>query len=213
MSENAVLSAAIGAAMTVIGWRAVRVHSEARLPDTSYRNDAVSRLVLVADARGRLPDPRPASDGRFRPFVVAVGTRSSWSALSRSMERRVADAAVDADQPFPDLIQSLDRLLRAASSPPDRASLLAALREREQEARRFTDLTRREQQVLGAMVVGRSAAEIATKDQVSMTTVRSHIRAVLTKIGVSSQLAAVALTHRSCGEQTVVEQMRRFHQF
>jgi DNA-binding NarL/FixJ family response regulator len=43
------------------------------------------------------------------------------------------------------------------------------------------------------MMEGRAAAEIATTLVVSLTTVRSHIRSILRKLNVNSQLAAVAL--------------------
>jgi hypothetical protein len=47
--------------------------------------------------------------------------------------------------------------------------------------------------VLSAMIEGRTAEEIADQHFVALTTVRSQIRAVLQKLGVRSQLAAVAI--------------------
>lgn len=58
---------------------------------------------------------------------------------------------------------------------------------------RFDRLTRREALVLGALIDGFSAEEIAATHFVALPTVRSQIRAVLQKLGVRSQLAAVAL--------------------
>jgi two-component system nitrate/nitrite response regulator NarL len=60
----------------------------------------------------------------------------------------------------------------------------------------FERLTLRERCVLGALVDGMSAEEIAEAHFVSLTTVRSQIRAVLQKLGVRSQLAAVAHANR-----------------
>jgi DNA-binding NarL/FixJ family response regulator len=57
----------------------------------------------------------------------------------------------------------------------------------------FERLTQREAIVLGALVDGLTADEIAGAHFVALTTVRSQIRAVLHKLGVRSQLAAVAL--------------------
>ncbi|MGH9920840.1 MAG: helix-turn-helix domain-containing protein, partial [Nitrososphaerales archaeon] len=54
-------------------------------------------------------------------------------------------------------------------------------------------LTPSERRVLFQMMEGRSAADIAACLVVSVTTVRSHIRSVLRKLNVNSQLAAVAL--------------------
>ena len=44
---------------------------------------------------------------------------------------------------------------------------------------------------------GASAEEIAKASFVSMATVRSQIRSILEKLGVHSQVAAVALAHRA----------------
>ena len=60
----------------------------------------------------------------------------------------------------------------------------------------FERLTARERDVLAALVDGLSAEEIAEAQFVALTTVRSQIRAVLQKLGVRSQLAAVAQANR-----------------
>ena len=60
----------------------------------------------------------------------------------------------------------------------------------------FEQLTQRERRVLAALVDGMSAEEIADAHYVALTTVRSQIRAVLQKLGVRSQLAAVAYANR-----------------
>ena len=45
------------------------------------------------------------------------------------------------------------------------------------------------------MMEGRSAGDIADALTVSLSTVRSHIRAILRKLNVNSQLAAVAIAN------------------
>jgi DNA-binding NarL/FixJ family response regulator len=60
----------------------------------------------------------------------------------------------------------------------------------------FERLSPREQCVLGALVEGMSAEEIAEAHYVSLATVRSQIRAILQKLGVRSQLAAVVHANR-----------------
>jgi len=62
-------------------------------------------------------------------------------------------------------------------------------------------LTPSERRVLFHMMEGRSAAEIATTLVVSLTTVRSHIRSILRKLNVNSQLAAVALAFGTLPDQ------------
>jgi DNA-binding CsgD family transcriptional regulator len=56
-------------------------------------------------------------------------------------------------------------------------------------------LTSSERRVLYYLTAGRSAQEIADELVVSLATVRSHIRSVLRKLGVRSQLAAVAVAN------------------
>ncbi|MET0997116.1 MAG: response regulator transcription factor [Marmoricola sp.] len=67
---------------------------------------------------------------------------------------------------------------------------------RERELAPFTRLSDREGQVLRALSTGHSVGSIAEAWFVSEATVRSQVRAILTKLGVSSQLEAVAMAHR-----------------
>jgi DNA-binding NarL/FixJ family response regulator len=57
----------------------------------------------------------------------------------------------------------------------------------------FQQLTEREQDLLRALAQGRTVTEVARAWVLSEATVRSHVRGVLTKLDVGSQLAAVAL--------------------
>ena len=207
------LPVALGAALTVFGWHAMQGSSEESLANASTGIDGTKRLVLVADSVGRLPDLRAASAGGSRPFVVAVGGRGAFSALADAVERRVASAVLNADQPFVELVTSLDQALRVKRAACSDAELATLVRERVREARWFGDLTSREQHVLFALFAGLSATEIAHADQVSLPTIRSHIRSILSKLGVSSQLAAVAMAIRSCSEPAFVDQLRKIHQF
>ncbi len=61
----------------------------------------------------------------------------------------------------------------------------------------FARLTEREAHVLRALGDGHSVAAIASRSFVAEATVRSQVRGVLTKLGVGSQLEAVALARRS----------------
>lgn len=82
-----------------------------------------------------------------------------------------------------------------------RQDLLAAARRQRtaDEARLapFRSLSPREDEVLAALAAGLPAASIAAAGYVSEATVRTQIRAVLTKLGVTSQLQAVALARRA----------------
>jgi len=82
----------------------------------------------------------------------------------------------------------------------ERARLLAELEQaRARDARRhapYERLTDRERDALQALADGQAVREIATGWSVSEATVRTHVQRVLHKLGVPSQLAAVAQAHR-----------------
>lgn len=61
----------------------------------------------------------------------------------------------------------------------------------------FERLTRREGQILGELMRGASASDIAATAYLSIATVRSHIQQILRKLDVRSQTSAVALAYRS----------------
>lgn len=70
-----------------------------------------------------------------------------------------------------------------------------AARDRAERLAPFAVLSPRETEVLRALAQGRHVAEIASDAVVSEATVRAQVRAVLTKLGVGSQLAAVAMAN------------------
>lgn len=80
--------------------------------------------------------------------------------------------------------------------PGGRAALLAELTASRTERRHrlapFQKLTEREADALRALCQGRSVRQIAADWVVSEATVRSHVRGILTKLDVPTQLAAVA---------------------
>jgi DNA-binding NarL/FixJ family response regulator len=57
---------------------------------------------------------------------------------------------------------------------------------------RLRALTERERSVLEQVSAGASVVDIATRECVSLATVRTHVRAILQKLDVHSQVAAVA---------------------
>lgn len=102
--------------------------------------------------------------------------------------------------------QLLDSILLAASGRPvlteaDRDRLLRSWRERRQAVAEtfepFWRLTSREAAVLEMLQAGKSVDRIASESFVSEATVRTQVRAILTKLGVNSQLEAVAKAARA----------------
>lgn len=113
-----------------------------------------------------------------------------------------ADGVIGKHQPLEDIVVRIHSALDgfAVTSPAERAALLGELaRHRATEHEQlmpFDRLSARERLVLHDMVNGMSAEEMAEVHMVSLATVRSQIRAVLQKLGVHSQLAAVAYASR-----------------
>jgi two-component system, NarL family, nitrate/nitrite response regulator NarL len=99
---------------------------------------------------------------------------------------------------FEDLIERVTAIAAGnfSNAIQRRSELLTLLREhrRAQTVRMeaFDRLTTRESEVLGLLIAGHSPEVISNETFVAVATVRSHIRSILTKLGVNSQLAAVA---------------------
>lgn len=101
-------------------------------------------------------------------------------------------------QPFEALLSDVEAVLdeRELASPEDRdraAALLSGYeRHRRERLAALDSLTPREAVVLGHLRDGHSVTAIARLEVVSVNTVRSQVRAILAKLGVRSQLEAVA---------------------
>lgn len=209
ISGNDVLGAALLAALTALGWR-VSAESGGR-PNAGRRYDPTRHIVLVADRAGVLPAGPPAHPSTGAAYL-AVGSRTGLIELGRAVAGGV-HAAVDADQPFTELVWQLHRLLSNPLSPEQAAQFARRLDVRTAAAGLFHRLTQRERQVLGALVHGSTAAQIAGHEHLALPTVRSHIQSILAKLNSPSQLAAVALTHRACDQPELVQELRKLHQF
>jgi len=116
-----------------------------------------------------------------------------------------ASALIDRSEPFDELFMTVNRLLRTTPmrKSPQRSSASRALassaeaRSQDPRLQPFAILTEREQIVLAELMEGHCAEEIASAAFVSISTVRSQIKAILQKLGVKSQLAAVARARRA----------------
>ncbi len=121
--------------------------------------------------------------------VLAVGAAAGAGALAGCLEKG-AHVLFDLDALPAELLAlsrsgtlGTERVIgrHSAHLPPSLQALLL--------------LTSSERRVLYYLTAGRSAQEIADELVVSLATVRSHIRSVLRKLGVRSQLAAVAVAN------------------
>lgn len=141
-----------------------------RLADSGYR------VVMITGVTDRLRLSETIEAGA----VGIISKAASFESLLLAIR-----AAVESDALMSDL---------------DRQDWLAELRRyRAADAARrqpFERLTQREQDVLARLCDGHSASQIADDSFVALSTVRSQIRAVLMKLGVGSQLEAVAAARR-----------------
>ncbi|WP_409329279.1 LuxR C-terminal-related transcriptional regulator [Trujillonella humicola] len=145
-----------------------------------------------------LVGPLTAAGCRVVVVTGEVGDATWGTALERG-----AVTVVPKETDLDDLV-ALVQAVRAGDpvlGEHRRQDLLAAARRarREEEDRLapFRSLSPREDEVLRCMAAGLPAAAIAAGSFVSEATVRTHIRAVLGKLQVSSQLQAVALARQA----------------
>lgn len=171
---------------------------------TSLLADPPGLVLLDLDIGGAIGDGlqlvRPLTDRGIRVLVLSA-TRNAEK-VGCAVDRG-AVAVVDKAAPFPTLVQAV---VAAANGEPvltdhERGSILRRYRELRDSRRAtlepFERLSEREAQVLAALADGMSVARIAEQWFVSDATVRSQVRGVLVKLGVSSQLEAVAAAARA----------------
>lgn len=200
VEDHALLGDSLAVALSAEGYEVAR--PEALDPPsvlataTSFVPQVVLLDLRLDEDTTALPMIGPLRD--LGASVVMVTGETNRVALAECVEAG-AVGLVHKSEPFDAFIDAVARTaeLRVTLSRRERDELLrtladhrAADRERNEP---FDQLTVREQQILAGLMDGLNAAELAARDYVALATVRSQIRAVLAKLGVNSQLAAVAL--------------------
>jgi DNA-binding NarL/FixJ family response regulator len=199
VEDHRLLAETVGLALQVEGHEVViaDLSNELTLIGSVAADD--STLILLDLDLGPLGDATrfiPQFVGSGAAVLVVTGAHDR-TRLAMTLEAG-AVGFLAKDAPFDQL---LDAVLRAAAGDAvieanERYQLLAELRshrsaERDRHAP-FESLTNRERQVLTALSEGKSVEAIASEWVVSTATVRTQVRGILTKLGVNSQLAAVA---------------------
>jgi DNA-binding NarL/FixJ family response regulator len=142
----------------------------------------VAREVMTQHPRTRVVILTASEDNAAELEAVRIGVAGYVRKNQRLAAIVAALGRAAAGEPWVDA--TLVRRLRATEVQPH------APRSRED------DLTQKERIVLGMLHDGLSTAEIVARLGIGNSTVRSHIQAILTKLGVHSRLEAVALTGR-----------------
>jgi DNA-binding NarL/FixJ family response regulator len=211
---DALLTTALAVGLQLQGWPIVDVVRESEVSGKHLEARAWAGIVLVSDEAGVPPQYSFSRHYFALARVVMVGNAASSRAMARAVGLG-ADAAFNADQPLGVLVRAVDECLIAPqrSTSTDRSRLAAALHARCREAALFATLTSRECEILGAIVLGLTVAQIAVAEHLSTATVRTHVQHILVKLGVSSQVAAVALVHRSCRDPRLLGWTAKFVKF
>ena len=207
VEEHSLLAAGLELALSERSWT-VEVNSGSSSDDVMQHITAFRPQCVLLDLH--LRNGIGSGIDLIRP-AVALGTKVVM--LTAERRRAILAACLEAGSAgwikvTADLHDVDSTLADVVAGRPiigrtERAELLELLRAERAAALRthatFSQLTQREALVLAALTQGLSADEIAQTHFVALTTVRSQIRSILQKLGVRSQLAAVALAdnHRA----------------
>ena len=199
VEDHDLLADSVTAALIAEGYDVVR--------PTTLDPESVLAIVEECPVQVALVDLRLGDDSSALPViprlretgaaVLMVTGETDQVALAECVEAG-AIGIVHKSTALDELIEIVHQVADSGVHMPagERDGLLRELREHRRESGErlapFRQLTAREQEVLGGLVDGLSAEAIARRDYVSMATVRSQIRGILSKLGVGSQLAAVA---------------------
>jgi DNA-binding NarL/FixJ family response regulator len=194
-------------ALSMEGYLVRRLPPPARAGSPHLLLSAVARVdprVVLLDLdlgafgdASRLITPM-AKQGANIVVVTASADRTRWGGCLYYGARKVLTKT----QPLNEILSVVRRLNRglAVQDRHEREALLHLWHEQDrskQEIRaRFDLLTPRERQVLLAMMDGVLVRDIARQSVVSEATVRTQVKSILSKLGVSSQLAAVGMAHQ-----------------
>ncbi|MFB9313982.1 helix-turn-helix transcriptional regulator [Nocardioides plantarum] len=178
----------------------------AHRPATELRRAVTSLRPHVGVVFGDLEDPRRRAQARMLVgtvplrwvLVVSHHDEVEWGELVEA-GATLLPTWISLD----DLSSGLVRLMAGADlmSPGSRQRIVRDWRVRrdrmDEVARRLGRLTPREAEVLQLLSAGLSVRRIAELRDVAETTVRTQVKAILRKLEVTSQLAAVALVARA----------------
>ncbi|HEX4431916.1 MAG TPA: response regulator transcription factor [Frankiaceae bacterium] len=204
VEDHQLLAQSLSLALTAEGFAATiaPLNSQAGILET-FEWSAPGIVLLDLDLGGAVGDGlalvRPLCDRGGR--VLVVSGCDDRPRLAACLEQG-AVAILPKSTPYERLVDAVVEISagRRIVSESDRHAMLGELRawraRQRHELAPFETLTTRESQVLAALMDGQGCEAIASAWFVSEATVRTQIRGVLTKLGVSSQLAAAALAQR-----------------
>lgn len=187
VDDHALLVQSLALALGDHGLDVVALDPTAPLDPPARGVDVVLLDLALGDGRWGL-DLLPELEGWSRAVVVLTGETD---------ERLLGDVllagclgALPKSAPVADIVDAVRRAAAGERLPvrwADPSWAAASRRDRAEQRRRLADferLTGREREVLADLVEGRDVGEIAQVAVVSVATVRSQVRGVLTKLGL-----------------------------
>jgi DNA-binding NarL/FixJ family response regulator len=141
------------------------------------------------DAVGSIPSLAQASGGAKVVLLTATHDRRH---AARAIEAG-ASGYLTKQQPLPELLAGIRSVWRGHATVDP--SLLGGVLE-QLSGTDPTRLTSRELEVLRMLHAGHPAERIARELHIAPNTVRNHVQRILTKLGASSRLEAVAIARR-----------------
>lgn len=217
--SGATLGVIFHAALTARGWNP-RLLPEWPPPELGQALESLPRApVLAVIENDDATLARQLPNGGALDHVVCVGSISSIATLAELTARGAT--VFNQAAPILVLLELVQTALLASSrgqnsspqGPPGGDLRLGELLERRKEAQRLALLTPAEIDTLRGIVGGLTATEIANQSHHSVHTVRSHIKAILSKLEVRTQVSAVAVAHRSASYRWMRTGPARFTNF
>jgi two-component system nitrate/nitrite response regulator NarL len=207
LEDHVLFAESLELALTVEGYNVRRAH----IPQKEQSPGALIATVLRQRPRVALLDLdlgqfgdgekliAPLSRAGVNVVVVTASVdRARWGEAVRYGARKILSKA----RPLNDILATVRRINQGLQVMPreEREELLQAwANERShlvEMQTRLEQLTVREREVLAHLMKGQTVREIAASGVVSEATVRTQVKAILGKLQVSSQIAAVGLAHR-----------------
>lgn len=204
VEDHAILSEALRVSLDLKGFDAISI------PVASHGGGRRELLHAVLKVRPRVVivdlDLGPAGDGAalIHPLTLAghrvvVLTASHDQVRWGSCLARGALTVVPKSAPLQAIVDVIRRADQGLPVIPrnEREALIQLWQERhtddDERRRSLARLTPREAHVLSQLAHGKRVREVAEEAYVSEATVRTQVKSILAKLGVNSQLAAVAM--------------------
>ena len=162
------------------GTRAVSLAHELR-PDvvlTDLLLPDLDGVAVTQRIRAQLPDTRVV-------ILTGVSDQDEW------VVRAIRAGVVSYVMKTADVAELVQTIRQAAQGQVHLSSRVAARLMQEVQSPHHVTLTDREREVLREIATGRTDKEIARSLAIALTTVKSHVRSILDKLGVDSRTQAV----------------------